>query len=391
MNDHPTALLDQKTPVVCSTTAGFPEIDEAHQVLVDNARERVAWLDDPESLVASLDGLHSTELRRLAFSLATAGTSDVMTISRGGHCDEHIFIELSPIRSWTVGSIAVGVPDSLTLNSAIQSGGLVVQNAERRHPVLADIADVISTALSAQVRISLVTGEVPIESFGDGFWLRPAVIAVGAPAELQLHDGGAIILGDGTGRRVADPSHIKIGPGGVAVAIGIREPMLHDLWTTMQQAAGFWPRLRLDLPLDPQLKSGVYGFESATSAVEVVRSTVRSNLLGEEGALNAASWWRANLLPAPRPPVDPHNSLPTSVVGCFPGGLGFVRRSGEGITGLMGAAGGWIFPVPAGHTELLTDLVSGENIVVNALDQQAAKLIEHLMTLGLARPSDHVI
>lgn len=384
-DSSPPVLLEELMTVHPPEAVGRPAIASAYRSAVRRAQRSVGWM----ATESERDGMTMPDaavLRRLMLGAVSTGHPGVRAVAPPpveGMASAHR--EFSPTRSWTIRNVTTVVPDQLRVDEAFATGGLVLDNAERWDPRLADLADSVALALEANVRIGLVVGTVPLTAFGDGDWTRPVVLPTGGSVEVETADSNVIAVPDGHGRRVDSPTLLRAEPGAAVAVIGVRTPTLDDLWASLVHLAGHWPRLRLDLPRRPSDVSSVYGCDGPTSAIDLVTHVVEEELLGPRVAASCLAWWRANLLPASRAVLDPLSDEPSAVIGRLPGGLGFVDD--PTTTSALAAAGSWVFSVTSATDDLLGALVEGATVVTGDLSADDRAVARQMLALGLAVPA----
>ena len=372
-------LLEPAAIVLPGKSVARPEVDRARAEVRAAAATVVPWAREPGTSPADVGIALSSakDLQARLMDAAFSGHTGVRALQTKGALAE----EVIPARSWTIGAINTAVPDPLTIADARRSGGLVLDNAERWDPTLADLADLVAAALDAHVRISIVTGHASVSALGDGYWEDPAVLPIGGPAVVQC-DAGELEVQDGEAVRLRGLRAVQAAADVVVGMVGIREPLLADLWGSVVHVAGFWPRLRMDLPRDPKDLTDVYGEVQPTSPVDLALDTLREQLLIESVAEQCLAWWRANVLPAARP--GPQIGAPASHVRpLLPCGVGFVEDvAGEDAP--RGAAGGWVFDLGGVSTSFVASLVEGRRLRLEALSGGEFALVSQLLDLGLA-------
>lgn len=373
-------LLEPASIVVPGKAVGCPEIDLARAGARAAAAATVSWALEPGTCPVTVDLALSSaqELRARLMDAAYAGQPGVRALQvSGAEIDEVI-----PARSWTIGAITTMVPDPLTIANAERFGGLIMDNAERLDPTLADLADLVATALDAHVRISVVTGRASVTALGDGYWEDPAVLSIGGSVVVEC-DEGEFEVADGEAVRLRGLRAVRADPGVVVALIGIREPLLADFWGSVIHVAGFWPRLRMDLPRDPEDLTDVYGEDRPTASVALALDTLRERLLIEPVAEQCLAWWRANILPASRPGRS-STAPPSHIRPLLPGGVGFVADL-AGERSPRGAAGGWVFELGDVSAGFVAGLVAGGKVHLETLSGEERTLVNRLLDLGLAR------
>lgn len=390
MTDLPGPLASSVLVVPAHELVGGSgeSIERAHLDARAAARTALAWAMTAEGTVvtAALELPKAATIRSTIRRAAATGHPGVRACApsgsdqiRGGVADFEV------VRPWTLGPVSLGVPDPWSLMEAERTRGVVLENAERWDDRLADLADHLSLALDAHVRISLAVGHVEGPSLGDGYWATPVVAAIGGPVTIEA-TAGNLELSEGQVSRVDGLVTVVAGEGAVALVAGIREPRVGDLWGSLADVAGYWPRLRIDLTTDPATRAVIYGLESEEAPIRVVIDELQETLLTVESGARCLAAWRANILPASRPALGGVRTG-CQLVGSLPGGVGFVPLAeSDGL--LRAAAGGWTFPIHVDALGLLPGLMAGERHHLEGLSGAEYGLANLLLDLGLARLVD---
>ncbi len=255
--------------------AGHGEIESRYLARRESARARCAWAEAGDECSAAGSG----SARRRS------------TPAGGGSCAPlgPTFLPRSDLNAvgwrrshlpaWTIGTAISQVPDLLTTAEALRDGGVVLANAVLWNEQTAELADSVALAFDANVRVACVLGRVTIPLLGEGYWDHPAVVAIEGTVLVSTGvDATPLELAAGTGRRVVGAQEVDA-TGGVALVVGIRQPLLADLWGLVADNVAFWPRVRLDLPVDPAHRAEVYGLEGPVDVIRVVRDVLDEQFL----------------------------------------------------------------------------------------------------------------
>lgn len=385
--------------VVTGTRAGVPGLDAAWRSSRAAAAARLDWLavpdEDPPHLRAGgpvpPGALPKAAELRALLEEAVAGCPSEVSLHLPLPDDSGDLTEARAVhRSLLRGDAWSTALDPLAVRLAAARGGLVMDRVERRHPHLADLVDDLTAVLAAPVRLVLASGRVPRGSATFDGANRALVLAVGADARVEHGGpaGGLTHVPTGHFVDVAQPLGAAADPGGVVLVAAIRMPVLADCWRYAARTAGFWPRLRADLPVDPWEPAAVYGLPEPVDVREVLRAEFTA-LAGEHPAEEALAYWRATLTPAPRPvALEPRVTGGTEVVGRIPGGAALLRASLQEATRLAALAG-WVVAVGDDEVDDLVALVAGAAVRVRAgPDGGVAGLAADLVRCGVLTPVD---
>lgn len=377
----PPALLELTTHVVGAGVAGHDVIESSYQARRAAARATSAWAggDDAVAVVAPLPD--PERLRSATARAASIGTDLLIVMRHGG---ERLGA-FAPTREWTIGTSVAKLPDLRSVGQAVHDGGIVLNCAERWDSRTADFADDLALAFDANVRVACVLGRAVVGQLGEGYWTDPAVLALEGTVVVDVDgDGSPVEIEQGTGRRVRGAREVDASDG-VALVVGLRSPLLADLWGHVIDTVPFWPRVRLDLPIHPDRHAEVYGIDGPVDVIGLIRDLLEEQFLDRAAAERALAWWRANLVPTPRAPRLGRAAGPAvSTRGVLPGGFGFVDVPMSDAVTVRAAAGAWTFDVPDGSEELMATLVSGTGVDRHDLVGRDADFLDLVLGLGLA-------
>lgn len=213
---------------------------------------------------------------------------------------------------------------------ALKAGGLTIAAPGRFSTSVARLSDDVALHFNATVEPVLAAGTISVSRsrLSDSHQLLVIALRKG----VQILDGSPsdITVPEGEWALIEVPSVLEVEVGGLALIIGITMPTRADFWSALLRKAGYWPRVRADLPYDIEIPATVYGESAAVDLkrllLEQFADLQSTETLGE----SLASVW-ARCRPSPRPfpdlellPDSPARWVHRTVRGCFPGGVGTI-------------------------------------------------------------------
>lgn len=381
---RPVTELD---PFMSAESAGLPELDEAWRRSRSAATNRLSWLLGSAELFAN-------NVRRGTLP-AGLGWSDDVDADLVSGVDEgspeivlHVPLnadELSPShgihRSVLHGEHRAAVPDQRAARAAIRGGGLARTHVERRVQAIADVVDDLSTSLCAPVSAVVVSGRVPRGSSLLQECNRVVVLALSGSARVEhLSSDGVHMteIAEGEWCDVPAPTGAATDPAGSMVILTVRMMEVADAWRTAGHKAGFWPRLRADLPLDPAESASLYGESTPRDLRSLLREEL-SKLVDDGTAGDALAAWRMNLVPARAAAFrTTEPDVGDDVMGRFPGGVVVQRATADDEVPLV-ATCGWVLPMDRSGVAVLARLAGGDSVPW----QRSSRLLTDLWHCGL--------
>lgn len=218
--------------------------------------------------------------------------------------------------------------DREVLRDARAAGGMLLTNADAFVRELADLCDDVSQTSYARVDATVAWGFIPpgasLFDRSCEYLVMPrgAAVVVGQASpgveasEVRVPAGGCW-----KGR---NPSFVRIDDDGAAVVIRVSTAGRADLTSYVVRRAGFYPRMRANVPRDLDGAADAYGCDGPVDPVPFMLTQIR-DVLGPDALYEAAESWRGSLGPADRPVEfvfdDPATWPPESIVrGHLPGG-----------------------------------------------------------------------
>lgn len=270
-------------------------------------------------------------------------------------------------------------PLRMQFSAASHAGSISLANAADHISSLSLLAQQVSLSLDCLVASSVVgTGSVSDASDLTGVGDRVLAVALGLPLEIaSIGPGGgdvSQILEPGSGCLVRRLRSVGAPPGGAWILCTLEMFDLPFMMTVAALKAGWWPLLRVDLPLDMDEPVALYGHDGSMNVAEAVVGQLEQ-LLDEPTKLEAEAQWQAQLRSATTPystfrllgtPVErwpDHVVAAGTLLGSPTQPIGLATDGDR----LCFAAGGWSIAIDRHLQDLLVALAPGQRTEIDNL------------------------
>lgn len=258
-------------------------------------------------------------------------------------------------------------PNGFNIRAAVTQGALTLANVERRSRRIRQLCELVSRSFDTTVTATAMSGE--FHDVAAAAPRRRLVIALQGDLEVSETKLGTSVIAGSQMRIVDELASVRTLPGDFGLVIDIPVPTRDFLIAVAIRKAGYFPRLRGDMPFEIDRPVTGHGLDGQTDVANILNQQA-AQLFDDMTMTQAVSWWRGNALPVVRPqpwivdlPADPSRWPRVSFRGALPAGFQALKHAPPGFIRLA-AASHW-FDCPDHLGQLMETLVRGDTLYID--------------------------